>query len=188
MGRLLEDWEEGSGKGVEFVDYEKGLDVVSGSLARCDRSFTDSSCPQCHLRFSSSHLAELMVKHFNESTCVHLAPNSISTPDGTSTPPSDIEEDPTRRPIKAELLEGERERIYWQGLPESTRRGARKSAGGPVALVKEKKRQHDDGDVEPPRATGSDDERQRQAREEEERKRAQEEETRPRKKPTIKKF
>lgn len=29
MGRLLEEWEEGSGKGVEFVDYEKGLDVVS---------------------------------------------------------------------------------------------------------------------------------------------------------------
>lgn len=48
--------------------------------------------------------------------------------------------DPTRRPLVAQLLEGERERLYWQQLPESTRRDARKSAGGPVALVNKGKK------------------------------------------------
>lgn len=38
------------------------------------------------------------------------------------------------------MLQGERERLYWQGLPEATRRGARKSAGGPVGIVKKGKK------------------------------------------------
>ncbi|ORY83002.1 hypothetical protein BCR35DRAFT_80467 [Leucosporidium creatinivorum] len=164
LSGLLEELEEGSGRGVEFVDYEKGLDV-------------------CHVRFSSSHLASLMLDHFTNSTCTHLAPTYISSPQSTATPPEGIEHDPNRRPIAAQLLEGERERLYWQGLPESTRRGARKSAAGPVALVKERKRLDESTEGE------SDEERRRRLEEAEEqrkreREKANEEEKRPRKKPS----
>ena len=39
-------------------------------------------------------------------------------------------------------MAGERERVYWQGLPEATRRGARKLAGeGPVGIVKKGKKE-----------------------------------------------
>lgn len=41
LSGLLEELEEGSGRGVEFVDYEKGLDVVSVRLLSCSPTFAD---------------------------------------------------------------------------------------------------------------------------------------------------
>lgn len=138
-----------------------------------------------------------MHAHLTNSTCTHLAPLYISSPQSTATPPEDVEFDPTRRPLASQLLQGERERIYWQGLPESTRRGARKSAGGPVALVKTlhgkgKKVVVEDAVENRVVETGGegDEEERRRAKEEEEaekrreREKAEEEEKRPRKKPT----
>ncbi|KAM0789905.1 hypothetical protein ACM66B_006746 [Microbotryomycetes sp. NB124-2] len=122
LSKLLEELEEGSGTGVEFVDYEKGLD-------------------NCHVRFASSHLATLSHEHFTANECVQLASNYISSPALSQTPPEGVNPDPTRRPLVSQILEGERERIYWQQLPESTRREARKSAGGPVALVSKGKKE-----------------------------------------------
>ncbi|KAK4048689.1 hypothetical protein OIV83_004659 [Microbotryomycetes sp. JL201] len=122
LSKLLEELEEGSGTGVEFIDYEKGLD-------------------NCHVRFASAHLATLMHEHLTSNQCVQLASNYISSPALSSTPPEGVISDPGRRPLISQTLEGERERIYWQQLPESTRRGARKSAGGPVALVSKGKKE-----------------------------------------------
>ncbi|KAK4054043.1 hypothetical protein OIO90_003688 [Microbotryomycetes sp. JL221] len=125
LGKLLEELEEGSGTGVEFIDYEKGLD-------------------NCHIRFASAHLAKLIFDHFNDNECFQLASNYISSPALSSTPPEGIDVEAQRsdrQRLVGQILEGERERIYWQQLPESTRRGARKNAGGPVALIEKGKKE-----------------------------------------------
>ncbi|GAA6059128.1 hypothetical protein JCM10212_003875 [Sporobolomyces blumeae] len=123
FGRLLDDLQEGSGKGVEFVDYEKGLET-------------------CYIRFSSSSLASLTRSHLADSQTYHLSPPELSPADSLSPQEVAAAEGELRRPIAVELLSGERERNYWASLPETTRRAARMGAGGKVALVKEPKRAH----------------------------------------------
>lgn len=104
-----------------------------------DRAVLTLCLLQCHIRFSSAHLASLMLEHFNTVPSTHMSPAYLSSTEQSATPPENLVLDASRRPIVAQLVEGERERLYWQNLPESTRRGARKSAGGPVALVKKRK-------------------------------------------------
>ncbi|KAK4699881.1 hypothetical protein P7C70_g6373, partial [Phenoliferia sp. Uapishka_3] len=110
---VLEDLEEGSGKGLEFVDYEKGLDT-------------------CHLRLTSAHLASLIHCHFTSTPLVFTA-QTILTP--VSALPSSPSASVNTRPIVSTILESTRERIYWENLPEATRRDARKSAAGPAAIA-----------------------------------------------------
>ncbi|GAA5919824.1 hypothetical protein JCM5296_001218, partial [Sporobolomyces johnsonii] len=121
FGRLLEGLQEGSGKGVEFVDYEKGLET-------------------CYIRFSSSPLALLTSTHLSTTPTLHLAPTSLAPVSSLSPNSRSEAESALRRPIAVERLTGESERRYWAGLPEATRRAARKGAGGKVGLVKEAKR------------------------------------------------
>lgn len=58
---------------------------------------------------------------------------------------------PTRKPISIQLLSGERERLYWEALPETTRREARKFQGLDIAIVgqikNKKKRKEEGGNV-----------------------------------------
>ncbi|BGP03911.1 hypothetical protein NBRC10513v2_007652 [Rhodotorula toruloides] len=118
FGGLLEQLQEGSGKGIEFVDFEKGLDT-------------------CHVRCSNAQLASLLHDHLVSLPSLHLSPQ-VLTPVGTLSPKSlTAAENDSRRPLMSELLSGERERRYWSNVPESTRRNARKAAGGRVGLLKE---------------------------------------------------
>ncbi|BGO96070.1 hypothetical protein NBRC10512_006014 [Rhodotorula toruloides] len=120
FGGLLEQLQEGSGKGIEFVDFEKGLDT-------------------CHVRCSNAQLASLLHDHLVSLPSLHLSPQ-VLTPVGTLSPKSlAAAENDSRRPLMSELLNGERERRYWSNVPESTRRNARKAAGGRVGLLKEPK-------------------------------------------------
>ncbi|GAA5884016.1 hypothetical protein JCM6882_002103 [Rhodosporidiobolus microsporus] len=114
FGALLESLQEGSGKGVEFVDYEKGTEM-------------------CYLRFSSSALASLILAHLSQTPSLHASQTSL-TPLSSDPPNPDF-----RRPVVAELLTGEQERRYWAAVPEATRKKAREAAGGRVGLVKEPK-------------------------------------------------
>ncbi|KAM0751716.1 hypothetical protein T439DRAFT_324915 [Meredithblackwellia eburnea MCA 4105] len=119
---LLEELEEGYRKGVEFIDYEKGLDT-------------------CHLRFSSSHLASRLNDHLNSTPLAHTAP-AILTPFAEVDPSlANSASDPIH-PLTSQVLAGSRERLYWENLPEATRREARKFAAGPatVAEVGKKRR------------------------------------------------
>ncbi|GAA5854969.1 hypothetical protein JCM9279_003591 [Rhodotorula babjevae] len=117
FGALLETLQEGSGKGVEFVDYEKGLDT-------------------CYLRFASPTLASLVLSHLNSIPSLHLSPTALS-PLGALSPSSrTAAESDLRRPLAASLLEGDAERKYWANVPEATRKAARHAAGGTVALLK----------------------------------------------------
>lgn len=178
--------------GVEFADYEKGLDTVRSSLIhlyvpsllewRRRRAITERYILplQCHLRFSSSHLASLMLTHFTCTPSLHLSPTYISSSLSTSTPPIDVPAiDPSRRPIVAQLLEGTREIDYWRHLPEATRRGARKSAGGPVALVKSGSKRKAE-EVEAEKSEGAEEVKTEQKEKEE----SEPVVARPRKKPT----
>ncbi|KAI5481340.1 hypothetical protein MNV49_004962 [Pseudohyphozyma bogoriensis] len=114
---LLNEIEEGSGRGVEFVDFEKGLD-------------------NGHLRFASAHLASLMHEHLLANHLFQPTPSTIVPVN--SEPPSSASKnamstDPPKA-ITTQLLEGVRERLYWESLPEAARRSARKNAAGPVLL------------------------------------------------------
>ncbi|GJN94169.1 hypothetical protein Rhopal_007243-T1 [Rhodotorula paludigena] len=118
FGALLDSLQEGSSKGVEFVDYEKGLDT-------------------CYLRFSAPSLASLVQSHLLSAPSLHLAPTALSPVALLSPSSRTAAESDARRPLAVSLLEGEQERRYWANVPEATRRAARKAAGGKVGLLKE---------------------------------------------------
>jgi hypothetical protein len=90
------------GKGIEFVDYEKGLD-------------------HSHIRFHTAYHASLLYNYLaSDSPKYHLSPTYLSdSPDKI---------DLSRNAIKVERIEGERERIYWSRLSEAAWRGAREAA------------------------------------------------------------
>ncbi|GAA6020741.1 hypothetical protein JCM10207_002008 [Rhodosporidiobolus poonsookiae] len=117
---LLEQLQEGSGKGVEYVDYEKGTEV-------------------CYLRFASSPLCLLALSHITAVPSLHLTQTTLSPLSALSPSTLSTAETDARRPLVAELLQGEHERRYWAAVPEQTRRKARESAQGRVGLVKEPK-------------------------------------------------
>ncbi|GAA5982846.1 hypothetical protein JCM10908_006808 [Rhodotorula pacifica] len=118
FGALLDQLQEGSGKGVEFVDYEKGLDT-------------------CHLRFSAPALARVMHEHLSSSPSLHLS-QTILTPSASLSPSSlAAATTASRRPLISTMLSGEEERRYWANVPEATRRVARKAAGAKVGLLKD---------------------------------------------------
>ncbi|KAG0653754.1 hypothetical protein C6P46_002230 [Rhodotorula mucilaginosa] len=141
FGALLDQLQEGSGKGVEFVDYEKGLDTVS-TLPLSNRFLAHNSdenmgAAQCHLRFSSPALATVMHNHLSSTPSLHLS-QTILTP-ASSLSPSSLAAATTasRRPLISTMLSGEEERRYWANVPEATRRVARKAAGAKVGLLKD---------------------------------------------------
>ncbi|BGP43851.1 hypothetical protein JCM10449v2_007908 [Rhodotorula kratochvilovae] len=118
FGALLETLQEGSGKGVEFVDFEKGLDT-------------------CYLRFSSPTLASLVLDYLSTTPSLHLSPTALSPLAALSPSSRTAAESDLRRPLAATLLEGDAERKYWANVPEATRKAARHAAGGVVGLLKE---------------------------------------------------
>ncbi|GAA5977174.1 hypothetical protein JCM11641_003866 [Rhodosporidiobolus odoratus] len=120
-GALLEQLQEGSGKGVEFVDYEKGAGM-------------------CYLRLSSSSLSYILLDHLESTPSLHLAQSSLSPVSSLSPSALQAAETDLRRPLIPSLLAGEQERRYWAAVPEPLRRKARENAQGRVGLVQQPKR------------------------------------------------
>ncbi|KDE04721.1 hypothetical protein MVLG_04860 [Microbotryum lychnidis-dioicae p1A1 Lamole] len=129
--KLLDRLEEGSGKGCEFVDYEKGLESAK-------------------VRFSTPHHAQLVRTHFEQNPTRHTRRDYFSFEKEPMTPPEGMEEQELqdggvgglaegRRLVVAELLKGDLEREYWDKIPEEKRRDARKSAKVEVGIVGKKK-------------------------------------------------
>jgi len=164
FAKVLEKLEEGSGRGVEYADYEKGLDTVSwggrlcyeGGFGRGGRADIVAGwlfgwSAQSYIRFSAPHLSTLLLSHLAARDVFHVTPQQMYT---KPSPDSDSDSDSsssssssgsdsdnpaalaaTRRPIIATLLEGDRERAYWEQLPEAARKGARQSAGSGIELA-----------------------------------------------------
>ncbi|SCV74751.1 BQ2448_7780 [Microbotryum intermedium] len=123
FSKLLDRLEEGSGKGCEFVDYEKGLESAK-------------------VRFSTPHHVELVRRHFEENPTKQTRRDHFSFMKDPMTPPSGEGEEGEgegRRFVVAELLKGDLEREYWDKIPEEKRRDARKSAKVEVGIVGKKK-------------------------------------------------
>ncbi|SCZ97949.1 BZ3500_MvSof-1268-A1-R1_Chr3-3g06477 [Microbotryum saponariae] len=130
FSKLLDRLEEGSGKGCEFVDYEKGLESAK-------------------VRFSTPHHAQLVRTHFEQNPTRHTRRDYFSFEKEPMTPPEGMEEQDLhgggvgplgegRRLVVAELLKGDLEREYWDKIPEEKRRDARKSAKVEVGIVGKK--------------------------------------------------
>ncbi|GAA5869380.1 hypothetical protein JCM8547_008658 [Rhodosporidiobolus lusitaniae] len=128
FGALLDQLQEGSGKGVEYVDYEKGTDV-------------------CYLRFSAPTLASLALSHLLMHPSLHLSQLSLSPVSSLSPTSASTATLEARRPLIPELLSGEQERRYWMAVPEQTRKKAREAARGRVGLVKSPKRNKDGKEI-----------------------------------------
>lgn len=96
FGDLLNELRgEDSATGIAFVDFEKGLDT-------------------CHLRLSSTGLARLLVRHFDKQDYYHLSPTYLSSTSSLT------EGQTTHQPkIRSEVLQTEREFIYWTKLARS---------------------------------------------------------------------
>ena len=84
---------------LDYVDYTKGLDTVRLSLCQCQRLIM-SPFEQCYLRLTTREHALSLLKRF-----------TLEYGKG------DREEDK----IILELLDGRREEMYWEGVPDKVR-------------------------------------------------------------------
>ena len=79
--------------------------------------------PQCHVRVSTPGQARTLVSAFVDRPLVQTtgldSAGSLPSPGGTGTGP---------KPISAELVDGEREALYWNKVPEKVRREAVRKA------------------------------------------------------------
>ena len=108
FGDLLDELRgKGSATGIAFVDFEKGLDTVRLPLSPSLIYILTRMVSQCHLRLASSVLAKLLVGHFESHDCLHLTPTYLSST-------SSLAEGQTK--IRCEVLQTEREVIYWTKL------------------------------------------------------------------------
>ncbi|KAI6024503.1 hypothetical protein EDC04DRAFT_2573964 [Pisolithus marmoratus] len=87
----------GQGKpiGLDYVDFNKGMD-------------------SCYLRLTSPHHTSILTEHFMRHPCVQA-----SGLDDTGRAPGGNEQT-----IRMELIEGKREALYWNNIPEKVRRQA----------------------------------------------------------------
>lgn len=96
------------GKEIDYVDWVKGSDSVRSvfsSSFESELSLTRSRLAlfsfQCHLRLSTPSLASHLLNSLISIPVYHISPSEP--------------------PILAELVSGERERIYWMNIKESIR-------------------------------------------------------------------
>lgn len=114
FGDLLNELRgENSATGIAFVDFEKGLDTVRRSSFSLIQLLTTTT-KQCHLRLSSPAIAKLLVRHFDAKEFYHLTPTYLSST-------SSLAEGQTihQPKIRSEILQTEREFIYWTKLARS---------------------------------------------------------------------
>ncbi|KAF5324654.1 hypothetical protein D9611_004386 [Ephemerocybe angulata] len=85
------------GGGIDYVDFNKGMDT-------------------CYLRLSTPECASVLSSHFDSTPTVQA-----TGLDDTGTPSSGGKD---MKPIHVEVVMGTREEVYWQKVPEKIRRGA----------------------------------------------------------------
>ncbi|KAI0758035.1 hypothetical protein C8Q74DRAFT_1452023 [Fomes fomentarius] len=91
----------GTSSALDYVDYNKGM-------------------TSCHLRLSTPHHARTLVSTFDATPIVQLQGLDGA---GSLPPPSS-----SVKPITAEIVDGEREELYWNKVPEKVRREAVRKA------------------------------------------------------------
>ncbi|KAF5392290.1 hypothetical protein D9757_001451 [Collybiopsis confluens] len=101
---LSSQWEETKESPIDYVDYTKGTDT-------------------CHVRFASPMKARFIQEYFQENKVMQNGP--LDDRGGTSS-------EGVSRPMIVELVQGTKEKIYWEKVPMKVRQDAVKRA---VALA-----------------------------------------------------
>ncbi|THH14124.1 hypothetical protein EW146_g6169 [Bondarzewia mesenterica] len=83
--------------GVDYVDFIKGLDT-------------------CYIRLATPKHAECILIHFASRTVIQSSALDSSGKDSTLAT--------TRKPLRLELVQGRKEELYWERVPEKVRRQA----------------------------------------------------------------
>lgn len=97
--------------GIDYVDFNKGMDSVSlGSFM----STTPSQHRQCYLRLASPEHGRVLVDRFSS----HPVVQSHGLDDIGKTPEA------SQKAIATEIIEGKKEEVYWEKVPEKVRRQA----------------------------------------------------------------
>ncbi|KAF9234358.1 hypothetical protein BU15DRAFT_90007 [Melanogaster broomeanus] len=81
--------------GLDYVDFQKGMDT-------------------CYLRLASPHYTTLLMEYFIEHVTVHA--HGL---DATGRRPTGDD-----KPISVEIIQGKKEELYWEKVPEKVRRQA----------------------------------------------------------------
>jgi hypothetical protein len=104
-----------SAGGVDYVDFNKGIDSVSLHFPLCCHAVpVRSSHHQCHLRLASPLATAQLASHFtSHSTAQGDALDQVG-----SAPTKD------RPRIELEVVQGKREELYWEKVPEKVRNAA----------------------------------------------------------------
>lgn len=105
---------------VDYIDYSKNMDSVIKSLFTLF-SPRHSLFPQCYIRFSTPASAEYFVDYFSS----HYIIQSHGLDDlGSEVVLQEVDSASTSKPILPETVLGKREEIYWEKVPEKTRKQA----------------------------------------------------------------
>ncbi|KAF8665110.1 hypothetical protein AX16_000577 [Volvariella volvacea WC 439] len=86
-----------SGDGLDYVDYNKGMD-------------------SCHLRLAVPGDAHKLVEHFSRHKIVQTSGLDDVGAEDPDSPPASV--------IRCEIMNGQRESLYWERVPEKIRRQA----------------------------------------------------------------
>ncbi|RXW24183.1 hypothetical protein EST38_g1653 [Candolleomyces aberdarensis] len=97
FGKALSQSDAAVNGGIDYVDFNKGMDT-------------------CYLRLSTPDCAHYLASYYNDHQTVEA--NGL---DDTGTPHSP---DSSQKPISIEIVPGTREEVYWQKVPEKIRRSA----------------------------------------------------------------
>jgi len=103
------------------------------------------TCSQCHLRLTTPRQVKILVEYFAENPVVQLQGLDAS---GASLDSADA----TSKPITMEVVQGKREEVYWERVPEKVRRQAVQKAIAQMTASDHPKAQlHSKGEEGPPK-------------------------------------
>ena len=105
-----------SDAGVDYVDFSKGMDTVSRSCTVYLPHTDTIHAKQCYLRLASAHHTQTLTAFF----AAHPKAQTAGL-DTSGSPPSP---GPGPKAITLEVVEGTREELYWNKVPEKVSRQA----------------------------------------------------------------
>ena len=97
-----------TGKELDYVDYTKGLDSVSCKWGRGGARVL--KVRQCYVRLSNHMCSNRLLAYLHQNSIIQT--NALD----------DAGEGRTGEPLTGELVEGKREALYWDKVPEKIRR------------------------------------------------------------------
>ena len=102
------------GDGLDYVDFNKGMDSVSPSVSDCLLQSILIFLNQCYLRLASPRHTSILIDHFTS----HPTAQTRGLDDMGTSPAG------THAGLVVEIVQGKKEELYWEKVPEKVRRQA----------------------------------------------------------------